>query len=208
MEVSDGSNRGQETREPHVLDLGNRNRDVHARPEGHVRYLLMRGKGVKKMSDTMVDYPVPPVVETHKRPWIPIVAVGVVIIGLAVFAGVQTASLSGVNAELTASQHTVTGLEGQVSGLESDLGNAEASVSSLEGTVSEQETQLASCYRANSLSVKADKALHDAVGQIVPAAFGSSRYGFDAALARYRTAAHQWAVAANACEPGGGYSFG
>jgi hypothetical protein len=133
---------------------------------------------------------------------------GLVVVGLLAFAIVQTISLSGANSDLAASQSTVSNLRAENTGLQADLGNAQASVDSLESEVSAQDAQLASCYQANALSVKADKAFHTAVGQIMPAAFGGSDYAFDAALARYRAASRQWAVAANACEPGGGYSFG
>jgi hypothetical protein len=142
-----------------------------------------------------------------RRGW-KVPAVGVVLAGAIAFGAFQTVSLSGANSDLAASQSTVTGLKAENSGLHADLGNAQASVDSLESEVSAQDAQLASCYQANALSVKADKAFHDAVGQIMPAAFGGSDYAFDAALARYRAAARQWAAAANACEPGGGYTFG
>jgi hypothetical protein len=149
----------------------------------------------------------PPVPSTRtRRPWL-VAILSAFVVGALALAVVQTVSLSGVNEDLTASQGTVSNLEDKVSGLEGDLDLAEGAVDSLESEVAEQDTQLAACAQANVYSVKADKAFHAAVGQIVPAAFGGSDYAFDAALAKYRTNARIWAKYANQCEPGGGYSF-
>jgi hypothetical protein len=168
------------------------------------------------MSTVLTERPVaaevpqaPSTTRKSRRPRALTVILSAVAVGTLAFAAFQTTTLAGVNEDLTASQGTVTNLRSENSVLESDLGNALASVDSLEGTVAGQDAQLASCYQANSLSVQADKSLHAAIAQIVPAAFGGSDYRFDAALARYQDKAGQWADAANACEGGGNtYSFG
>ena len=129
------------------------------------------------------------------------------LVGALTFAVVQTVSLSGVNKELAAAQGTVSDLRVTVGGLEGDLQLAEGTIDSLESQVSEQDAQLASCAKANSLSVKADNALHDVMESISGAIFGSSAV-FDSHVAEYERYADQWATAANACEPGGGYTFG
>lgn len=164
-----------------------------------------------------IDLQVPPAVEVPVAPAVPstaskrrriIVIAAAAIIGTMAFATIQTVTLSGVKEDLAASQNTVTDLKAENSDLQADLGNAQASVDSLESEVSAQDAQLAACSQANLLALKSDKAFHDAVEQIVPAAFGGSNYAFDSALARYRSLSRQWAVAANQCEPGAGYTFG
>lgn len=141
-----------------------------------------------------------------RRPWLTVI-LAVALSGALGFALFQTTTLSGVNSDLAASQTTVGNLKDDVSGLQADLGNAQASVASLEGTVADQDVQLAACARANTLSVKADQAFHDAIGGMSGAIFGSGAT-FYSNLAKYRQYARQWAVAANQCEPGAGYSFG
>jgi hypothetical protein len=143
-----------------------------------------------------------------RKPRLIVVLTGIVLAGALAFGAVQTVALSGVNEDLTASQGTVSDLRDDVSGLEGDLDLARGSIDSLESDVAVQDAQLASCAKANHFSLKADQAWHDAVGQIMPAAFGGSSYGFDSALAEYRSYSQQWADAANACEGRDKYTFG
>ena len=157
----------------------------------------------------VAEVPAPPqaVSKTRRTRRLVPAILSVALVGALTFAVVQTMSLSGVNKELVAAQGTVSDMRSKVGGLEGDLAVAENSIDSLESQVSEQGTQLAACAKANSLSVKADNALHDVMESISGAIFGSSAV-FDSHVAEYERYADQWATAANACEPGGGYTFG
>jgi hypothetical protein len=124
----------------------------------------------------------------------------ILVAGLAIGIVSQSGHITNANEATAAAQAATTAVQSKLTASENENAN-------LHSQVSNQQTQLATCATATSLSVATDKALHKVATSGLTSIFGSS-YPFDAAIAHYNQVSRQWVVAANACDPNGGYTFG
>jgi len=129
-----------------------------------------------------------------------IIAGLVVCLAIGLSAGVfsQAGRIKGANDAAAAAQ-------AQTAEVQSKLAAAQSSNSNLQSQVSNQQSRLSACSLANSLSVKMDGLQHKLVSNALT--FGSL-IQWGSLEARYKTLGHQWATAANMCDPSGGYTFG